>query len=79
MRLILHGAAYWLIWSLQSIMPKRSQWRFAQVDTLRLRLIKVAVRVMERKTRLVLSFPTVSPTEALMRLALDRLPILAPG
>ena len=79
MRLFLHGAAYWLMWSLRSVMPKRSQWRRAQVDTLRLRLIKVAARVVERKTRVVISLPTRSPAEALMRLALDRLPTLAPG
>ncbi len=29
--------------------------------------------------RVVLSLPTGSPAEALMRLALDRLPSLAPG
>jgi hypothetical protein len=79
MRLFLHGAAYWLMWSLRSVMPKRSQWRRAQVDTLRLRLIKVAARVVERKTRVVISLPTGSPAEALMRLALDRLPSLTPG
>jgi hypothetical protein len=30
-------------------MPKRSMWRVAQFDTLRLRLIKVAARVVEMK------------------------------
>jgi hypothetical protein len=72
MRLFLHGAAYWLMWSLRSVMPTRSQWRRAQVDTLRLRLIKVAARV-------VISRPTGSPAKALMRLTLDRLPSLTPG
>lgn len=79
MRLVLHGAAYWLMWSLRSVMPKRSQWRRAQFDTLRLSLIKVAARVVERKTRVVISLPTGSPAEAPLRLALDRLPTLAPG
>ena len=67
------------MWSLRPALPKRSQWRHVQVDTLRLRLIKVAARVVERKTRVVISLPTGSPAEALMRLALDRLPTLAPG
>jgi hypothetical protein len=31
-------------------MPKRSTWRVAQFDTLRLRLIKIAARVVEMKT-----------------------------
>ncbi|MCD6073020.1 MAG: transposase, partial [Microvirga sp.] len=26
-RLFLHGAAYWLLWTFQSLMPKRSPWR----------------------------------------------------
>jgi len=30
--------------------PKRSAWRGAQFDTLRLRLIKIAARVVELKT-----------------------------
>ena len=30
-------------------MPKRSMWRVAQFDTLRLRLIKIAARVIEMK------------------------------
>lgn len=79
MRLFLHGPAYWLMWSLRAAMPRRSQWRCAQFDTLRLSLIKVAARVVERKTRIVLSLPTGSPAEALRRVALDRLPTLAPG
>jgi len=79
MRLALHGAAYWLMWTLRAVMPKRSQWRRVQLDTLRLRLIKLAARVIQRKTRVVISLPSGSPAEALMRLALDRLPCLAPG
>jgi len=79
MRLFLHGAAYWLMWSLRSVMPKRSQWRRAQVDTLRLRLIKVAARVVERKTRVVIGLPTGSPSKDLMRHLLACLPTLAPG
>ena len=46
-RLFLHGGAYWLLWGLRSAMPKRSAWRVAQFDTLRLRLIKIAARVVE--------------------------------
>ena len=39
MRLFLHLGAYWLTWSLRAAMPRRSFWRVAQFDTLRLRLI----------------------------------------
>ena len=40
-RLFLHAGAYWLLWSLRALMPRRSSWRVAQFDTLRLRLIKM--------------------------------------
>src|SRR5665811_2372229 len=40
LRLFLHAGAYWLMWGLRVSMPKRSMWRIAQFDTLRLRLIK---------------------------------------
>ena len=49
-RLFLHAGAYWLMWGLRVSMPKRSMWRVAQFDTLRLRLIKIAARVVEKKT-----------------------------
>ena len=39
LRLFLHAGAYWLMWGLRVSMPKRSMWRVAQFDTLRLRLI----------------------------------------
>src|SRR5512132_470065 len=54
MRLFLHIGAYWLMWSLRAAMPRRSSWRVAQFDTLRLRLIKLAARVevLKRKVRL---------------------------
>jgi hypothetical protein len=45
-RLVLHTAAYWLLHTLRSLAPKRSFWRQAQFDTLRLALIKVAARVI---------------------------------
>jgi hypothetical protein len=75
-RLVLHTGAYWLLWSLRSLMPKRSAWRVAQFDTLRLRLVKLATRVVALKTRVMLHLPSVCPDQAVMRLALERLPRL---
>src|SRR5271157_5730406 len=49
LRLFLHAGAYWLMWGLRVSMPKRSMWRVAQFDTLRLPLIKIAARVVEMK------------------------------
>ncbi len=53
-RLMLHTGAYWLLWSLRSLMPRRSTWRVVQFDTLRLRLVKLATRVVALKTRVML-------------------------
>jgi hypothetical protein len=75
-RLMLHTGAYWLLWSLRSLMPKRSTWRVAQFDTLRLRLVKLATRVVALKTRVMLHLPSASPDKAIQRLALERLPRL---
>ena len=42
-------------------MPKRSMWRVAQFDTLRLRLIKIAARVVEMKTMIPALLAHVMP------------------
>lgn len=75
-RLFLHAGAYWLLWSLRALMPKRSSWRVAQFNTLRLRLIKTAARVVEMKTRIKIHLPSSAPDQAVWHLALGRLPRL---
>jgi hypothetical protein len=60
-RLVLHTAAYWLLHTLRSLAPKRSFWRAAQFDTIRLALIKVAARVTELATRIKLALPSSYP------------------
>jgi len=62
-RLFLHAGAYWLMWSLRTLMPRRSAWRTAQFDTLQLRLIKLAVRVVEMKTQVKLHLPSNAPCQ----------------
>jgi hypothetical protein len=75
-RLMLHTGAYWLMWSLRSLMPKRSTWRVAQFDTLRLRLMKIAAQVVMLKTRVMLHLPSACPYQSVLRLALGRMPRL---
>jgi len=75
-RLFLHAGAYWLLWSLRVLMPRRSSWRVVQFDTLRLRLIKVAARIVEMKTKIKVHLPTSAPDQAVIRLLLGRLPRL---
>jgi hypothetical protein len=75
-RLMLHTGAYWLMWSLRSLMPKRSFWRAAQFDTLRLRLLKIAAQVDTLKSRVMLHLPSACPYQSVLRLALGRMPRL---
>jgi hypothetical protein len=60
-RLVLHTAAYWLLHTLRGLAPKRSFWRAAQFDTIRLALIKVAARVTELAARIKLALPSSYP------------------
>ncbi len=75
-RLFLHAGAYWLLWSLRSLMPKRSRWRTVQFDTLRLRLVKIATRIVEMKAQIKVHLSASAPDQAIIHLALGRLPRL---
>src|SRR6516162_8132400 len=77
LRLFLHAGAYWLMWGLRQSMPRRSMWRVAQFDTLRLRLIKIAARVVEMKTMIRVHLPTVCCGQDILRFALETIPRLA--
>ena len=68
--------ADWLMWGLRVSMPKRSMWRVAQFDTLRLRLIKIAARVVEMKTMIRVHLPTSCPAQDILRFALGPIPRL---
>ena len=76
MRLFLHAGSYWLMWGLRASMPRRSMWRVAQFDTLRLRLIKIAARVVEMKTMIRVHLPTSCPGQEILRFALQSIPRL---
>ena len=73
MRLMLHGCAYWLWWTLRAACPKRSAWRRAQFDTLRLHLVKLAATLVEKKTRIVMTLPASCPRQNLIKLLFDAL------
>jgi Transposase DDE domain group 1 len=60
-RLVLHTAAYWLLHTLRGLAPKRSFWREAQFDTIRLALIKIAARITEMVDRVRVSLPSSYP------------------
>jgi len=75
-RLFLHAGTYWLLWSMRRLMPKSSAWRVMQFDTLRLRLIKIAARVVELKKQIKIHLPSSTPDQAIFGIILNRLPRL---
>lgn len=65
-RLVLHSAAYVLLHALRAAAPRRSFWRSAQFDTLRLRLLKLGARVIEKATRIKVMLPAACPDQAIV-------------
>ena len=72
-RLILHTAAYWLMLTARNAIAKRSPLSVAEFATLRLRLIKIAARVIEGVARIRVFLPTASPDRAVFRALAGRL------
>jgi hypothetical protein len=77
-RLLIHTAAYWLLHTLRGLAPKTSFWRDAQLDSVRLALIKVAARVTEMKTRIKVALPSAYPHQASWALLARRAAKLPP-
>jgi hypothetical protein len=67
MRLILHTAAYWLMWKVRQAMPVTAALKNAEFATIRLRLVKVAARVVETASRIRIAFASACPDAALYR------------
>ena len=67
MRLILHTAAYWLMLTVRDVIPKAHALAAAEFATLRLRLLKLGARVIERASRVRLAFAVACPDATLIR------------
>jgi hypothetical protein len=67
MRLILHAAAYWLMWALREAMPAKTPLRTAEFATIRLRPLKVAARVIETASRIRIAFASACPDASIFR------------
>jgi hypothetical protein len=72
-RLILHTAAYWLMLEIRKAIPKRSLLSTAEFATIRLRLIKIAARVVEGVARIRVYLPTACPDRDVFRAIAGRL------
>ena len=66
-RLVLHTAAYWLMLDVRDAIPKPRDLAKAEFATLRLRLIKIAARVIETASRVRLAFAACCPEADLFR------------
>ena len=66
-RLVLHTAAYWLMLTVRDAIPKARDLAKAEFATLRLRLIKIAARVVETTSRVRLAFAACCPEADLFR------------
>jgi hypothetical protein len=67
MRLVLHTAAYWLMRTVREAIPRPQPLASGEFSTIRLRLLKVAVRIQETASRVRLAFAANCPDAALFR------------
>lgn len=67
MRLILHTAGYWLMREIRDAIPRPQPLASGEFSTIRLRLLKVAVRIKESASRVRLAFAANCPDAALFR------------
>ena len=77
-RLFLHMGAYWLLHSVRLASPRKSRWRRATFETIRLVFVKIACRVEELKSKIKLSFPASLPHVDALGLITTRLTAQGP-
>lgn len=66
-RLFVHGAAYVLLHQFRAQYLAGTKWAKSQMDTIRLRLLKVAAVVENKKTRVIIHLPKTSQWSDLMK------------
>ena len=77
-RLFLHMGAYWLLHSVRLASPRKSRWRRATFETIRLVFVKIACRVEELRSKIKLSFPASLPHVDALGLITTRLTAQGP-
>jgi hypothetical protein len=66
-RLVLHTAAYWLMLDVRQAIEPHNDLAIAEFATLRLRLLKIAARIIETASRVRLAFAACCPQAGLIR------------
>jgi Transposase DDE domain group 1 len=64
-RLVLHTGAYWLMLKVRDAIPRPQPLAIAEFTTLRVRLIKIAARIVETASRVRVAFAAAHPEAAL--------------
>ena len=64
-RLVLHTGAYWLMLKVRDAIPRPQPLATAEFTTLRMRLIKIAARIVETASRVRIAFAAAHPEAAL--------------
>jgi hypothetical protein len=64
-RLVLHTGAYWLMLKVRDAIPRPQPLATAEFTTLRVRLIKIAARIVETASRVRVAFAAAHPEAAL--------------
>jgi hypothetical protein len=64
-RLVLHTGAYWLMLGVRDAIPRPQPLATAEFTTLRMRLIKIAARIVETASRVRVAFAAAHPEAAL--------------
>jgi hypothetical protein len=64
-RLLLHTGAYWLMLKVRDAIPRPQPLAIAEFATLRMRLIKIAARIVETASRVRVAFAATHPEAAL--------------
>jgi hypothetical protein len=72
-RLILHTAAYWLLWTVRQAIPEGAALKRAEFATLQNRIVKIGARVIETATRIRVAFASACPDKTIFVEALRRL------
>lgn len=65
LRLILHTAAYWLLWTVRQAIPEGAALKRAEFATLQCRIVKIGARVVETATRIRVALASACPDKQL--------------
>ena len=76
--MVLHTAAYWLMLALRDAVPAKNPLAVAEFATLRLRLLKIGARIVEKAARIRVHLASACPDADLFMAIAGRLKAAGP-